>query len=84
MNNLQKTASAISGYEPNSPFSSANDVYYYDLETKEARIEQIKDYGLNVLGVELTELEAERVHDWLEIEGELTQNERFFSFSELK
>lgn len=80
MNNLQKTVSAISGWDPHN--SGARNDYYYELETREEKLEQIKLYAENALDITLTDAEVERCFEYLEKEVESA--ERCQQFNELE
>jgi hypothetical protein len=84
MNNLQKIACGISGYEPSEEFTSAQDDGYYNQSTAYDRLVYIMEYSCNVDEVKLLDIdEAKKVFWFLESSFEGTFG-RFLSFQDLK
>jgi hypothetical protein len=63
---LQKVASAISGYEGVDSHASARDDFYYDLTSESDKLEQIYLYAQNVYSMILSEVECKRIFEFLE------------------
>lgn len=86
MNNLQLVASSISGYEPNEPFSSARDDFYYDnCTTLPEKISHLQSYALCALkGRSITLSKEECLHIILFLDREFpNENNRYHAFNEL-
>lgn len=83
-NKLQQVASAISGYDHFDDFSSARNDYYYELDNDDARLNQILIYSCEVYGNSLSRHEAKVVVDFLRMELDMTQDQIWHAFEELK
>lgn len=84
MNNLQKIASQISGYEPTNDFTSAKNDYYYDLKTEQEQVEFLIEFSLNVNDVEkITDVEARKINSFLQDDADMSQNDRYHAFMKL-
>lgn len=82
---IQQVTSAISGYEYNKSFTSAKCDYYYDeCKTLREKYDHVQNYAENVLNFTLNAYEMMRAILFLETEGKMDQNERFFSFQDLQ
>lgn len=83
--NMQQVAAAISGYEHLGDFTSAKCDYYYELKTKEEKLENISEYAMNVYNIFLKDFEILKVYDFLELSKNINnQNDRWTAFEELK
>lgn len=83
-NDLQIVASGISGYEPNKPWSSAKDDYYYDLcPTFAHKITQIEDYAREIYNIyNLGICEMKQIQQWLDTEF-ICADDRYHAFKKL-
>ncbi len=82
MNNLQKIACEISGYEPNEPFTSAKVDDYYMTEGVHEKIDFILDYSKFAPEVEEISLgEAIDIYIFLEVPRD--ENSRYHFFNSL-
>lgn len=83
MNNLQKIASIISGYNPDGYFTSAKDDFYYDKKTQIEKLAQI--IATSNTADEVSSLsmnEANQVMNWLETKFN-GSNEMWHTFENL-
>lgn len=83
MNNLQKIASFISGYDNRSDFGGAKNDWYYDLETYEDKVNYIMEVGIDYdeLGL-VFEKEAKEIVEFLEKDFKGT-DDLYWAFDEL-
>ncbi len=81
ISDLQKVASAISGYEPHE--TSTIDDFYYDLQDADAKKQHIQVYAMECLGISLTAKDSEKIYAFLETEFE-DEDSRFTKFNALK
>lgn len=82
MNNLQKIASAISGYEHQGGFASAKDHGYYDLKTEAEKIAYICTLSNVLESVEpVSCVEAIDIYHFLELPQ--NENDRWHAFENL-
>lgn len=81
---LQIVASGISGYEPNKPWSSARDDYYYDkCPLFVDKLNQIAEYSRNVYGIyNLGFSEIQDIQVWLDAEFACA-DDRYHAFKKL-
>jgi len=63
----QKVYSAITGYDVNG-IAGAEDDFYFSLETKEEKIEQIKQYAANAMDIFLNADECLDIYNAIEQE----------------
>ena len=85
MNDLQKVASAISGYDPQVGGGARDDYYYDSCKTENDQWEQITNYANNVFDIYLSDQDVKKIHYFLEsFKDCVSSNEAFYKFEELK
>jgi hypothetical protein len=85
MNNKQKLYCCISGYEPQEPYTSARDDYYYEMIEKKFsykdRINHLQAYALEYVG-DMTAIECGEVDEALRNQTD-NQNDDYYNYSNL-
>lgn len=81
-NAVQEVVSDMCGFEPRGEQGASCD-YYYDLATKEEKIDYMKEYLYEVRSIVLTQKQAVEAYNFLEIEEHFGSNDRWFKFMEL-
>jgi len=80
-NAWQTLASSIAGWDPED--SGARSEEYYECDSKEEKIEHLKEYALNVFGMNRLDDSAwEKIYEYLETDFK-NQNEKIHAFRDL-
>lgn len=88
MNNLQKIASNITGYEGGTDYlrEGAKDDYYYSLTSEQEKLAQIKMVAENVCNIsDVQEKQIKEIYEYVEqyTKDMLNSNETYHAFQSL-